>query len=297
MKAKEIENLLNEEGYPCKLLGNPDKEISGFADPYDYRENSVIWLGDLKYLTLPPEQYEKVALLMCRENMSGRELFPNVLVCEDPRNAFMRLLELEVRKKEESKLCGIDPNAIIDASAQIGKDVYIGPGAVIGPDVVLGDRTRVMPNAYIEHTRTGKDCEIFPSCVVGVAAHGYRKDNNMTMEPHIGKVILGDRVNILASSVIERGTVSDTVIGSDTKIANMTNVGHNTKVGQRCQINGGKLHGGVIVGDDTEIICSYVANRIKIGSNVKIGLNSTVVRDIPDNVTVFGSPARVRNNH
>lgn len=297
MKAKEIEHLLNEEGYSCRLFGNPDVEVEGFADPYDYRDGSVIWLGDIKYLTLPPEQYERVALLMCKKGMAGKELFPNVLICEDPRNAFMRLLEVEAGKKEKKSLCGIDPNAIVDESTQIGEDVYIGPGAVVGPDVILGDRTQIMPNVFIEHTTTGEDCIIFPGCVIGVAAHGYRKEKRMTMELHIGRVVLGDRVNVLSSSVVERGTVSNTVIGNDTKIANMTNIGHNTKVGERCQINGGKLHGGVLVGDDTEIICSFVANRIKIGSNVKIGLNSTVVRDIPNNSIAFGSPARVRGDY
>ena len=298
MKIEEVEQILLQEGYACKLIGDSQVEVDGFSDPGDYRSGTMIWLGDLKYLQLKENQsYKDVSLLLCKEDLEGKDNFLNLLVCDDPRNAFMRLLELYELETHQAEPQGIDQRAIVDDSVVVGKDVYIGPGSVIGKGVVLGDGTRIMPNAYLEFTTTGKNCLIFPGCVIGVAAHGYRRDKSLAMEPHIGRVVLGNNVNVLAGSVIERGTVSNTVIGDDTKIANMTNVGHNTKVGKRCQINGGKLHGGVTVGDDTEIICSFVANRVKIGSNVKIGLNSTVVRDIPDHSIAFGSPAKVKGEH
>lgn len=292
MKAKDIERLLREEGYPCTLHGDGDVGIEGFSDPSSYRAGTVIWLGDMKYLSLGEGQtIQDVALLMCLDTLEGHEQFPNVLVCDDPRNAFVRLMELaQCEEKKE----GIHPSAIIDPDAVFGEHVYIGPNCVIGKNVVIGDNCSIMPGAYIEHTVMGNNCEIYPNCVIGTAAFGFRKDDGLVMEPHLGRVVLGNGVDVLSGSVIERGTTKDTVIGDGTKLACLANVGHNVTIGRDCQIIGGVINGFVEIGDNSELIRCVVANRKKIGKNVKIGLNSTVVKDIPDNVVVFGSPARIK---
>ena len=292
MKVKDIESLLKKEGYSCVLCGDGDVEIEGFSDPSSYRAGTVIWLGDMKYLSLREEQtVQDVALLMCRDTLEGREQFPNVLICEDPRNAFVRLMELAQCEKREE---GIHPSATIDAGAIIGEHVYIGPNCVIGKDVVIGDNCSIMPGSYVEHTEMGDNCEIYPNCVIGTAAFGFRKDDGLVMEPHLGRVILGNNVDVLSGSVIERGTTKDTVIGDGTKLACLANVGHNVTIGRDCQIIGGIINGFAEVGDNSELIRCVVANRKKIGKNVKIGLNSTVVKDIPDDVVAFGSPARIK---
>lgn len=292
MIISEMVKTLQAEGYVCELHGDPEVEISGFADPSDYRAGAVIWLGDMKYLKLKEGQsFQDIALLMCEGSLDGWEEFPNVLVCDDPRNAFIRLMELA---ETDDGRVGIHPSAVVDPDTIIGERVYIGPNVVIGKDVIIGDDCRIFPGVVIEHTTMGNRCSIYPNCVIGAAAFGYRKEESLVMEPHIGRVVLGDDVDILSASVVDRGTTKDTVVGCGTKVTCLTNIGHNVTIGKNCQINGGKLHGFTVVGDDTEIICSIVANRITIGKNVKIGLNSTVVRDIPDDVVAFGSPARIK---
>lgn len=294
MKISEVMDLLHAEGYACELFGDPDCVVDGFADPSEYRDGAIIWLGDIKYLTLQDDQgYSDIALLLCKDDFMEKDLFPNVLVCEDPRNAFVRLLELS---QEEDELIGVDLSAVIDPSAVIGQDVYIAPNCVIGKDVVIGDNCKIMPGAYIEHTIMGNNCIIYPNCVIGVAGFGFRKDSALVMEPHVGKVVLGDNIEILSGSVIERGSTKNTTIGRGTKLACLTNVGHNVTVGEDCQIIGGILNGFANIGDRSELIRCVVGNRIKIGKDTKIGLNSTVVRDIPDNVVAFGSPARIKSS-
>ena len=295
MKINDVVELLKKEGYECVFFGDSERKVEGFSDPSDYRNNSIIWLGDIKYLELKDGQNcSDVALLLCSENFKEKKLFPNVLVCKDPRNAFVRLLELS---QKEDELVGIAESAVIDPGTVIGKNVYIGPNCVIGKDVIIGDNSKLMPGCYIEHTKMGNNCVVYPNCVIGMAGFGFRKEKSLVMEPHIGKVILGDNVEVLSGSVIERGSTKDTTIGKGTKLACLTNIGHNVTVGENCQIIGGIMNGFATIGDRSELIRCIVANRIKIGHDVKIGLNSTVVRDIPNNVIAFGSPAKVKGSN
>ena len=295
MKAKEIEQTLLHEGYPCRLLGDSQAEINGFSDPSEYRLGTMIWLGDIKYLALKEEQtFSDVALLLCKESFKEKSRFKNVLICDDPRNAFIRLMELS---QDDVPLVGIDESALIDQDAVLGKNVYIGPNCVVGKDVVIGDNCKIMAGVFIEHATLGSNCSIYPNCVIGAAAFGFRKQKSLVIEPHLGRVVLGDNVEILSSSVVERGSTKDTVVGEGSKIACLTNIGHNVTIGKNCQIIGCMINGFASVGDESELIHCVVANRIKIGKNVKIGLNSTVVRDIPDNSIAFGSPARVRGGN
>lgn len=292
MFVHEIVDTLKREGYACELRGDGNVEVAGFADPSDYRENCVIWLGDIKYLNLKEGQsHDDIALLMCKDDLEGMDLFSTVLVCADPRNAFVRLLELS---QNEASREGIDATASIDPSAIIGENVYIAQNCVIGEDVQIGDGCMIYPGCVIEHATLGRDCVIFPNCVIGMPGFGYRKDESLVMEPHIGRVVLGDHVEVLSGSIIERGTTKDTSIGNGSKLACLTNIGHNVTIGEDCQIIGGIVNGFVTVDDRSELIRCVVGNRIKIGHDAKIGLNSTVVRDIPDNVVAFGSPARVK---
>lgn len=293
MKAKEIEQVLLNEGYACMLTGNPQTEVNGFSDPSDYRPGTMIWLGDIKYFQLKESQsYENVSLLLCDENLEGKEFFPNVLICDDPRNSFIRLMEL-ADSKEVS--VGIHPTAVISDDAIIGKNVYIGTNVVIGNEVVIGDNCKLMPGSIIEHATLGNNCTIYPNCVIGTAAFGFRKNGELVMEPHLGRTIIEDNVEILSGSVIERGTTKDTVIGRGTKISCLTNVGHNVTIGQNCQLMGNNaINGFAVLEDDVEIVSCCVANRVRIGKGSKIGINSTVLSDIPANVIAYGSPAKVK---
>lgn len=293
MKIEEVEQILLQEGYACKLIGDSQVEVDGFSDPSDYRFGTMIWLGDLKYLQLKENQtYKDVSLLLCKKDLEGRNNFPNVLLCDDPRNAFIRLMELSDSKEKE---VGVHPSAVVSDDVIIGANVYIGPNVVIGKEVVIGDNCTLMPGCVLEHTTLGDNCTIYPNCVIGTAAFGFRKDKNLIMEPHLGRAIIEDDVEILSGSVVERGTTKDTVIGKGSKISCLTNVGHNVTIGKNCQLMGNSaVNGFAVLEDDVEIVSCCIANRVRIGRGSKIGINSTVLTDIPANVVAFGTPAKVR---
>ena len=117
--------------------------------------------------------------------------------------------------------------------------------------------------------------------------------NKNIRSPHVGKVILEDGVEIGANSTIDRGSLSNTIIGKNTFLDNQVHVAHNVQIGKNCMIAGqvgfagsSTLGNNVVIGGQAGI-----SGHLKIGNNVKIGGGSGVVNDIPDNLKVMGYPA------
>ena len=117
--------------------------------------------------------------------------------------------------------------------------------------------------------------------------------NKNIRTPHIGKVILEENVEIGANSTIDRGSLTDTIIGQNTFLDNQVHVAHNLKIGKNCMIAGQVgFAGSTILGDNVVIGGQAgVSGHLKIGNNVKIGGGSGVINDIPDNHQVMGYPA------
>ena len=118
------------------------------------------------------------------------------------------------------------------------------------------------------------------------------RDRN-TRTPHIGKVILEEGVEVGANSTIDRGSLSNTVIGKNTFLDNQVHVAHNVQIGKNCMIAGQVGFAGSSTLGDNVIIGGQagISGHLKIGSNVKIGGGSGVINDIPNNQQVMGYPA------
>jgi len=112
--------------------------------------------------------------------------------------------------------------------------------------------------------------------------------------PHYGRVIYGKNVEIGRGTYIDRGSLSNTVIGDGTKIDNLVHVAHNVQIGKRCLIVAGAIIGGsVTIGDDCFIgIGALIKNGVKIGDGATVGMGAVVIKDVPAGATVVGNPAR-----
>ena len=129
---------------------------------------------------------------------------------------------------------------------------------------------------------------------IGVKGFGFIPDKDKNLRtPHIGRVILEEGVEIGANSTIDRGSLTDTVIGKNTFLDNQVHVAHNVQIGKNCMVAGqvgfawsATIGDNVVIGGQAGI-----SGHLKIGNNVKIGGGSGVINDISDNHQVMGYPA------
>jgi UDP-3-O-[3-hydroxymyristoyl] glucosamine N-acyltransferase len=128
----------------------------------------------------------------------------------------------------------IDPGAVIGPRAEIGAATLIGAGAVIGPNVHIGRDCTIQAHVSIAHALIGDRVVIHPGCRIGQAGIGARTATPGVRMPQTGRVIIQDDVEIGANAVIDRGAISDTVVGEGTKIDNLVQIAHNALIGRHC---------------------------------------------------------------
>ena len=125
-----------------------------------------------------------------------------------------------------------------------------------------------------EYVQKGKECVIQTGVTIGLDGFGYElnEKNQYEQFPHYGIVVLGDRVHILAPTVVCRGNVNDTVIGNDTKIAGNCQIGHNAHIGKSCLIGPFTCVGGsAVLGNNVRTgQFVYIAHGVTIGEKVDV---------------------------
>jgi UDP-3-O-[3-hydroxymyristoyl] glucosamine N-acyltransferase len=190
--------------------------------------------------------------------------------------------------------CWIGTGAVIEAGAVLGARCRIGCNAVIGPGVVLGDDCVVGEGASISHALLGTAVEIYPGARIGTQGFGFVAGAEGPVRvPQLGRVVIGDRVEIGANSTVDRGALGDTVIGAGTVIDNLVQIAHNVRIGLGCVIaaqvgiaGSTRLGDGVMVGGQVAIV-----DHLTVGSGARIVGRSGVIRDVAAGETVAGTPA------
>ena len=232
-----------------------------------------------------------------------------IIVSDNPKLAFIKLNEFMYAEKRPT--AQIDACAKISPSAKIGKSCFIGAFAVIGDNVEIGDSCIIEPNVVIAHdckigenTRIGagasiayavigKNCYIYTGARIGQDGFGFQLINGQHHRiPQLGRVIIGDDVEIGANACIDRGALDDTVIGSGSRLDNLTQIAHNDKLGHGCVIVAQVgIAGSCVLGD--YVVCGGqvgIADHLNIGSGVQIAAQSGVMRDIEAGQVMMGSP-------
>ena len=311
--AGELAKMFNLE-----LRGNPDVVISGVAPIADARAGQIAFYSTeqnsnaFKILPISVLENTRASVILVQPEMASHA--PDgatLLVCDSPRGEIVKILGVVYREPPRR---GVSADAVIERGvffrnrrsvyvgqfatiergAVIEPDVKIYPNAYIGRNVTIGRGTVVHSGAHIENATIGADCVIHNGASIGKDGFGYtRQDGHNVFIPHVGRVVIGDRVSIGANSCVDRGALTDTMIGDGTKIDNLCQIAHGVVIGRECFLAGGVgIAGGVKIGDRV-LLAGHVgiANGVKIGNDAEVGANSGVFRDIPDGGRHMGYPA------
>lgn len=189
----------------------------------------------------------------------------------------------------------IGPHAVIGAGAEIGEGCIIGPQALVGAGCVLGPHSVLRAQASMEYCIAGSGVVLHQGARVGNEGFGFvttRTGDHVTV-PQIGRVILGDGVEIGANACVDRGAGGDTVLGPGTRLDNLVQIGHNVKTGRGCVIVAQVgIAGSAELGDFVVVAAQAgLIGHITVGDKARIGAQSGVMNDVPGGTDVVGSPA------
>lgn len=325
--AITVADLANALG--AEAAGNLDLRITGPAEPSTATDTQVALAMNKEFLEALPLGKAKVALLSDGADWQALGLEAAIFA---PRPRYALAGVNRVFEKAPNAAQGIHPTAVIDSTAEIGENASIGPFVVIGRGARVGANARILSHVTIsEDARIGDDALIFSGVRIGArvvigdrfiaqpnAAIGGDGFSFVTPKPgaieevrstlslkhaeeerefvrinSLGSVRIGDDVEIGANSTVDRGTISDTEIGSGTKLDNLVQIGHNVKIGKTCLLCGlvgvagsVKIGDRVILGGQTG-----VADHVIIGDGVVTGGSTGIASNIPPNSFMMGSPA------
>jgi len=186
-------------------------------------------------------------------------------------------------------------NILIGENVKIGNNCTIGHNTIIEKNVSIGDNCLIGSNCIIRNSFIKNNVKILDNCVLGKHGFGFFPNDKKNIRyPHIGFLIIEDNCEIGSGSTIDRGSMSNTVIGKNTFLDNQIHIAHNVKIGENSIIAGQVgIAGSSIIGNNVKIGGQAgISGHLKIGNNVEIAGGSGVIKNISDNSKVMGYPAK-----
>lgn len=270
----------------CDFIGDGNTMIMSAASLESACSSDIAFVVSEKFLRAA--QASNAGAIIASETVSSH-LNGNRIISNNAHVTFAKALDLLYPDKNQQGFHStsiISPSAILGGTASIGAyssigdecnisdDVDIGTHVVVGDNVTIGSGTKIESGvAILKDTVIGKNCLIHSGAVIGADGFGYAKSTNEWIKvPQVGKVVIGDSVEVGANSTVDRGALDDTIIGNRVKIDNQVQVAHN-----------------VVIGDDTIIAgCVGIAGSARIGKRCAIGGQAGILGhlDICDDVTI-----------
>lgn len=182
------------------------------------------------------------------------------------------------------KNCQISETANIQPGVVIGDNVVVEDGCIIGPYVVVGSGVKLQKNVVIDSG----------SQIGAVSFFHYYEDNELRQFCGIGVVIVKENTHVGCNTIIQRGTLSNTIIGKDCMIGNCIDIGHDVRIGDGCKlVSQTGIAGNVIIKDNVLVYGQVaISNDVVIGNNVVIKGRTVVSKSINDNEVVYGAFGR-----
>jgi UDP-3-O-[3-hydroxymyristoyl] glucosamine N-acyltransferase len=269
------------------LTGDGSVLLASAASLEQAQSDQLSFVLGQKYL--PQAQASHAGALVAPEKMAP-DLTGNLLLVANPHAVFARALALlypapqpdwsihpAAHLADDAVIgagCRIGPGTVVESGAVIEPGCQIGPHCHIGPGVHLGADCLLHSGVRIQHgCRVGARAILHPGCVIGSDGFGLAWEaDHWVKVPQVGRVVLGDDVEIGANTTIDRGALDDTVIEDGAKLDNQIHVAHNCRIGRHTAIAG----------------CVGIAGSTRIGAYCQIGGAAMIIGhlEICDRVTV-----------
>ena len=261
-----------------RIVGSPDRQVSGVASIKEADAGQVSFIGNRKYRH-QLETARAGIILLCQDLASEPLNDRTFIVCDNVDYSFSSVIALFAPPPPVFRP-GIHPSAVVDPSAVIGKDVHIGANAVIEAGAVIGDGT-------IIHS----------GVVIGADGFGFVPGpRGLVKVPQTGIVRIGSDVEIGANSTIDRARFGVTWIKDNVKIDDQVMVAHNVVVGESSILvaqagiaGSAELGRGVIIAAKAGI-----NGHITIGDGCQVAGTAGVVKSLPAGSIAIGTPAETQ---
>lgn len=291
---EELVERLAAKGIEAKISGDVHCAVERVAPLDDAGTGDITFLDNPKFKS--QLQTTKAPAVILAESvldaLAANNSVSATIVVDNPHVAYAHIASWlnpeDALQPGIHPAASVDPNSQIHPQAEIGAQCVveagaiiesgarIGPGCFIGKQVSIGEDSRLVANVTVCHgSQIGRRVILHPGVVIGADGFGLANDKGHWLKvPQVGKVILGDDVDVGANTTIDRGAIGDTVIEEGVKLDNLIQIGHNVRIGAHTAI----------------AACTAIAGSAKIGKHCAIGGCVGIVGhlDIADNVTVTG---------
>lgn len=270
-----------------RVSGNPDVLVVQVGSLENAGAGQIAFFSNPRYKAKLAQT--RAAAIVLAPSAEGLTTLPRI-VADNPYAYFARLSQM--LNPDPDPAPGVHSHAIVAHDARVSASAQVGPHAVIGAGVVIGDRAMIGAGCYVgRDVEVGQDCRLYPSVVVyagcrigarvilhsgvviGADGFGIADEGGRWVKiPQIGRVVLGNDVEVGANTTIDRGAIDDTVLEDGVKLDNQIQIGHNCRIGAHTAMAG----------------CVAVAGSVRIGRNCTVGAGAIILGHlaIPDGTTI-----------
>ena len=282
--------------------------IKDINDLQNAKRNDISFFNSLKYLELLKKtkskyiitslKYKKLVASHCNPIVVNNILKSvGIVTCMFYPDSLNDLIDFNISNsnKDKYKKVRFGRNVLLGSNILIGKNCSIGHNTIIESNVKIGNNCIIGNNVIIKNTLIGNNVNILDGSIIGKKGFGFFPDKLKNFRyPHVGMVVIGNNVEIGSNNNIDRGSISNTVIGDNTFLDNMVHIAHNVKIGKNCIITAQVgFAGSTTIGDRVSVGGQAgISGHLIVGNNVQIGGGSGVIKNIPDNSKVMGYPAK-----
>ncbi len=291
----------------CRLDGDAGLNVLRVRAPEDAEPHDVTFIADARHLSRLAVSRAGAVILPESAPPADRP----ALRTANPYLALARALT--ALHAAERPAAGVHPTVVVAEDSRVDASASVGPWCVVASGAEIGARTVLAAHVFVgPNVRIGCECRIHPhvtlcdgtelghrvtvhaGAVIGADGFGYARDGARYVKiPQIGRVVLGDDVEIGANATIDRATLGVTRIDRGTKIDNLVQIAHNVHVGEDTVIVAQVgISGSAEIGSRVTIAGQVgVVDHVRVGNDAVVGAQAGVTKDIQDGAVVLGSPA------